>query len=136
MIPRPRNKNSTRVSSLRTSVTKVSNTNVVTPTLATLSRRYPDEPSPRQLCQHAQLSSPSSREPQMVSAINDESSDGIKYRQLPCKTFLSVGSCPYRDRCVYLHDPRLIYRDTKTKTRKRNQEDLGLDRCIMIVPTI
>ena len=29
-----------------------------------------------------------------------------RYRQLPCKTFISVGTCPYRERCVYLHDPR------------------------------
>ncbi len=27
-----------------------------------------------------------------------------KYRQLPCRTFIAVGTCPYRDRCVYLHD--------------------------------
>jgi len=38
-----------------------------------------------------------------------------------------VGTCPYRDRCVYLHDPRLIYRDAKTKTRKKNSEDSILD---------
>lgn len=50
-----------------------------------------------------------------------------KYRQLPCKTFVSVGTCPYRDRCVYLHDPRLIHRDAKTKTRKKNSDDVILD---------
>lgn len=31
-------------------------------------------------------------------------SNSNKYRQLPCKTFITVGTCPYRDRCVYLHD--------------------------------
>jgi hypothetical protein len=50
-----------------------------------------------------------------------------KFRQLPCKTFVSVGSCPYRDRCVYLHDPRLVYKEAKTKTRKKNSEDSILD---------
>ena len=24
---------------------------------------------------------------------------GSKYRQLPCRTFVSVGTCPYRERC-------------------------------------
>lgn len=51
-----------------------------------------------------------------------------KLRQLPCKTFISVGTCPYRDRCVYLHDPRLMTRDAKTKTRRKNQDDAVLDR--------
>jgi hypothetical protein len=27
--------------------------------------------------------------------------EASKYRQLPCKTFVSVGACPYRDRCKY-----------------------------------
>ena len=31
-----------------------------------------------------------------------------KCRQLPCKTFVSTGSCPYGDRCVFLHDPCII----------------------------
>jgi hypothetical protein len=30
-----------------------------------------------------------------ASGVND----GAKFRQLPCRTFLSTGSCPYRDRC-------------------------------------
>jgi hypothetical protein len=30
-----------------------------------------------------------------------------KYRRLPCKTFICVGSCPYRDRCCYVHDSRI-----------------------------
>ncbi len=29
------------------------------------------------------------------------------YRQLPCKTFIATGSCPYYQRCVFIHDPRL-----------------------------
>ena len=39
------------------------------------------------------------------------------YRQLPCRTFLSCGTCPYRDRCVYLHDPRLSCSSSKIKSR-------------------
>lgn len=50
-----------------------------------------------------------------------------KYRQLPCRTFISVGTCPYRERCVYLHDPRCICREAKTKTRRKNKEDTVLD---------
>ena len=94
-------------------------------------------------------------------------SEGTKYRQLPCKVFLSCGSCPYRDRCQvhifilspsfcvssvngcltsylhihifrsfafvkYLHDPRLICRAAKTKTRKKNQDDSNTDRYVCI----
>eukprot|EP00401_Gymnodinium_catenatum_P078712 CAMPEP_0117483218 /NCGR_PEP_ID=MMETSP0784-20121206/13824_1 /TAXON_ID=39447 /ORGANISM="" /LENGTH=321 /DNA_ID=CAMNT_0005277743 /DNA_START=13 /DNA_END=978 /DNA_ORIENTATION=- len=50
-----------------------------------------------------------------------------KFRQLPCRTFISVGTCPYRERCVYLHDPRCICRDAKTKTRRKNKEDVVAD---------
>ena len=41
-------------------------------------------------------------------------------RQLPCKTFLQTGACPYRDRCQYLHDPRLLGVSSKAKTRRKN----------------
>ncbi len=30
-----------------------------------------------------------------------------RLRQLPCRTFLSCGTCPYGPRCVFLHDYRL-----------------------------
>lgn len=50
-----------------------------------------------------------------------------KFRQLPCRTFISVGTCPYRERCVYLHDPRCICKDAKTKTRRKNKEDMMPD---------
>ena len=50
-----------------------------------------------------------------------------KFRQLPCRTFLSMGACPYRDRCVYLHDPRLSAgsddKSNKNKSRRKNKED-------------
>lgn len=50
-----------------------------------------------------------------------------RYRQLPCRTFISVGTCPYHERCVYLHDPRIICHEAKTKTRRKNREDNELD---------
>jgi hypothetical protein len=30
-----------------------------------------------------------------------------KFRLLPCRTFISSGTCPYNDKCVFLHDPRI-----------------------------
>jgi hypothetical protein len=50
-----------------------------------------------------------------------------KFRVLPCKTHISVGNCPYRDRCVYLHDPRVASKEAKTSTRRKNKDDTGSD---------
>ena len=36
-----------------------------------------------------------------LSTWSIPSDDSSKFRQLPCKTFISVGACPYRDRCNY-----------------------------------
>eukprot|EP01038_Epipyxis_sp_PR26KG_P008127 gene8127-11005_t len=63
--------------------------------------------------------------PRSVSEACLDSSS--KFRQLPCRTFVSVGSCPYRERCVYLHDPRITNIEAKTKTRKKNKEDVIQD---------
>jgi hypothetical protein len=53
----------------------------------------------------------------ILSHINDtEITELPKYRQLPCRTFISTGSCPYRERCVFIHDPRLIT-SKKVKTK-------------------
>jgi len=30
-----------------------------------------------------------------------------KYRRMACNTFIMAGSCPYKERCVFLHDPRV-----------------------------
>ncbi len=38
------------------------------------------------------------------SGINN---GGSKFRQLPCRTFIATGYCPYKDRCVYLHCPSI-----------------------------
>ena len=28
------------------------------------------------------------------------------FRKLPCKTFISTGTCPYGNKCKFIHDPR------------------------------
>lgn len=64
---------------------------------------------------------------QQPSPQASELSDQSKFRQLPCRTFISAGTCPYRDRCVYLHDPRVMDASAKSKTRKKNKEDTVVD---------
>mmetsp|Transcript_5422 Transcript_5422/g.11848 ORF Transcript_5422/g.11848 Transcript_5422/m.11848 type:complete len:438 (+) Transcript_5422:68-1381(+) len=44
-----------------------------------------------------------------------------KFRQLPCRTFISCGACPYGDRCVFLHDPRLLCEGAQCTTRLKNR---------------
>lgn len=39
---------------------------------------------------------------------SSEPNSSSKCRQLPCRTFVSTGSCPYGDRCVFLHDPLIV----------------------------
>lgn len=41
----------------------------------------------------------------------------FKCRQLPCRTFISTGSCPYGDRCVFLHDPSIVSKPVYIKTK-------------------
>lgn len=50
-----------------------------------------------------------------------------KFRRLPCRTFISTGTCPYRERCVYLHDPRIATKSVKSKSRKKNKDDVATD---------
>lgn len=40
-----------------------------------------------------------------------------KCRQLPCRTFISTGSCPYGDRCVFLHDPCIASKPVLVKIK-------------------
>ena len=42
-----------------------------------------------------------------------------KCRQLPCRTFISTGSCPYGDRCVFLHDACIVSRPVFIKVKVR-----------------
>lgn len=39
---------------------------------------------------------------------------------LPCKTLISTGSCPYRDRCSFIHDLRCLSPVAKPTTRKKD----------------
>lgn len=41
----------------------------------------------------------------------------FKCRQLPCRTFISTGSCPYGDRCVFLHDPSIVSKPVYIKSK-------------------
>jgi len=57
---------------------------------------------------------------------NNENSNN---RKLPCRTFIAVGCCPYRDRCAYLHDPRIASHYSKSKSRKKGIEDSSPQDC-------
>lgn len=48
-----------------------------------------------------------------------------KFRLLPCRTFISTGTCPYGDKCVFLHDPRV----TSTKTWIRGKVNNNYSNC-------
>jgi hypothetical protein len=48
----------------------------------------------------------------------------FKCRQLPCRTFISTGSCPYGDRCVFLHDPSIVSKPVYIKTKVRQYFNL------------
>lgn len=41
----------------------------------------------------------------------------FKCRQLPCRTFISTGACPYGDRCVFLHDPCIMSKPVFIKAK-------------------
>ena len=50
--------------------------------------------------------------------------------RLPCITFTSIGSCPYKQRCVFLHDPRLQSScDVTLKHYKKKSNNNGEDLC-------
>lgn len=51
----------------------------------------------------------------------------FKCRQLPCRTFISTGSCPYNDRCVFLHDPSIVSKPVYIKTKRKSKEDMVTD---------
>jgi hypothetical protein len=52
---------------------------------------------------------------------------GSKCRLLPCRTFLSTGSCPYNDRCVFIHDPRIASASPQLRIRKKTKDDSTID---------
>ena len=98
------------------------------PSTGSIAFRDPDSGDKRNTFQkhfqsHCSPIAPSSRPLSMAAEADEES----KFRQLPCRTFIAVGTCPFRDRCVYLHDPRLLCKEAKTKTRKKNRDDSVTD---------
>ena len=44
----------------------------------------------------------------------------IQLRQLPCKTFISCGDCPYRDKCSFIHDISLASKGYISKNNLYN----------------
>jgi hypothetical protein len=60
----------------------------------------------------------------------------LKFRQLPCKTFVSIGACPYRDRCKFLHDPRIIAQDSRSRIRSKTREEKTTDSLFWPVMTL
>lgn len=66
----------------------------------------------------------SKAEAEIINGTNNTT----RHRQLPCRTFISTGFCPYKEHCVYLHDPRLVSsREISTRTRAKNKEDVVVD---------
>lgn len=51
------------------------------------------------------------------TAITQHAHQVFKCRQLPCRTFISTGSCPYGDRCVFLHDPSVTSKPVYIRTK-------------------
>ena len=47
---------------------------------------------------------------QLPRSASEELFDtGSKFRQLPCRTFVSVGTCPYRERCkIIIYSSHLV----------------------------
>lgn len=45
---------------------------------------------------------------------------------LPCKTFISIGDCPFRNRCMYIHDMRIqnpnAHKTSRAKSKKAETE--------------
>lgn len=40
---------------------------------------------------------------------------------LPCMHMICVGSCPYRERCCFIHDPRLFAKNIKFDVRRKKK---------------
>lgn len=70
-------------------------------------------------------------EPQTSTSM--DSNESSKLCRLPCRVHISTGSCPFRDRCCFLHDPRVsqknrLYSDRRySSTKMKNTEDTTHD---------
>jgi hypothetical protein len=62
-----------------------------------------------------------------VMSNSSTASAQAKCRQLPCRTFISTGSCPYNDRCVFLHDPSVVSSRVFIKVKRKSREDIISD---------
>jgi hypothetical protein len=54
-------------------------------------------------------------------------SSGGKCRQLPCRTFISCGTCPYDTKCVFLHDLAVASSPVFIEKRRKSKEDQVVD---------
>lgn len=54
-------------------------------------------------------------------------SQNVGYKCLPCKTHVMCGTCPYRIRCQYIHDQRIIITSSKSLSKKKNIEESVLN---------
>jgi len=61
------------------------------------------------------------------NASSDKSNSEIKFRQLPCRTWISTGTCPYNDKCVFLHDRRCQSKILPNAPKKKSKEDIRQD---------
>lgn len=59
--------------------------------------------------------------------ISQHAHQQFKCRQLPCRTFVSTGSCPYGERCVFLHDPSIVAKPVYIKTKRKSKDDTATD---------
>lgn len=50
-------------------------------------------------------------------------SQNVDYKCLPCKTHIMCGTCPYANRCQYIHDQRVFMTLSKSTSRRKNIEN-------------
>lgn len=65
-----------------------------------------------------------SHSPANNSQMTTPPSPSYKCRQLPCRTFISTGCCPYADRCVFLHDPTIMSKNSFAKIKVSREKKI------------
>ena len=58
---------------------------------------------------------------------NNDEKPLVSSRSLPCKTYISCGDCPYRDRCTFLHDPLLCSKISISKQKVSDTDNNNND---------